>query len=410
MFNIKGFLCFTYTALFKAKGTHYRLTPKRTLWVIVFCLVYPLLELLTWAGLLLDEVLFGRYRAEEIRQPVFIIGNPRSGTTFLHRLMAKDTENMLSMRTWEIYFAPSITQRKLLRALSMLDRSLGGLVHKALCTYEQRCQDSLVTHELALWEPEEDEFMLVHIWSSLVTCVFSAVMEEAEAYTHFDTALSPTEKRRIMTFYVRCLQRHLYVHRDSARPKRHYLAKGPALSAKVGTLLEWFPDAKFVYLVRDPVDVIPSYISVIQAQWRALGDPLVEWAGRDYVFDMTRHWYDYPLQCLEQAPQNSYVVVRYEDLVSNPSGTVTHIYRNLGIDLDPRFSQVLSEEADQARHYRSRHHYSPEQMGLGREQIEAEYEDVYERFGLGGEAYPEREQQERPVEATPSADRRAHPR
>lgn len=403
MFNIKGFLYFTHTALLKAKGTHYRLTPKRIFWIIVFYPVYSLLELLIWAGLLLDEVLFGQYRTEEIRQPVFIIGNPRSGTTFLHRLMAKDTETILSMRTWEIYFAPSVTQRKLCKVLSMLDRSLGGPVHKALAAYERRWLDSLVTHELALWEPEEDEFMLVHIWSSLITCVFSAVMKEAEAYTHFDTALSPTEKRRIMTFYTRCLQRHLYAHRNSATRKRHYLAKGPAFSAKVGTLLQWFPDAKFIYLVRDPVDVIPSYISVIQAQWRALGDPLTDWAGRDYVFDMTRHWYDYPLQCLEHAPQDSYVIVRYEDLVSNPAQTVTRIYRHLGIDLDPTFSQVLSEEADKARLYRSRHHYSLEQMGLSREQIEAQYQDVYERFGLRGEAHQEREQQRQPVEATQSA-------
>ena len=116
---------------------------------------------------------------------------------------------------------------------------------------------------------------------------------------------------------------------------------------------------------------------------------------------MARHWYDYPLQCLEHAPQDSYVVVRYEDLVSDPAQTVARIYRHLGIDLDPTFSQVLSEEAHQARHYRSRHHYSLEQMGLSREQIEAQYQDVYERFGLRGEAYQEREQQRPPVEATP---------
>jgi hypothetical protein len=118
---------------------------------------------------------------------------------------------------------------------------------------------------------------------------------------------------------------------------------------------------------------------------------------------MTRHWYDYPLQCLEHAPQNSYVVVRYEDLVSDPAQTVARIYRHLGIDLNPAFSQVLSEEADKARLYRSRHHYSLKQMGLSREQIEAQYQDVYERFGLHGESYQEREQR-RPVEATPSTD------
>jgi hypothetical protein len=389
-FDVRGFLSFMHTGLFKTKGTNYPMTPKRVGWALVFLICFPLLELCTWLGFLLDNLFFAPYKDQEIHEPVFIIGNPRSGTTLLHRLMAQDRRNFLTMQMWEIFFAPSITQRVATNVLCALDRLVGRPAYKLLCSLEKSCQEGLVTHQLALQAPEEDEFILLHAWSSLIGCLFSAVMDRAIAYTRFDTDIPPREKRRIMTYYRRCLQRHLHAHRGRVAPDVHYLAKSPATTPKIDTFYEWFPDAKFIYLVRSPSEMIPSYISVIDLQWRVIADPPTPWASRDYVLDMARHWYTYPLERLARAPEDSYAIVRYDDLVRDPRGTVVDIYIRLGLEMSPAYAETLRQEAERSRRFRSRHRYSLAQWKLTRKQIVDRFRDVFERFGFDTSVPPER--------------------
>ena len=379
-FNWSGFARFSRNALLRCRGTHYRLTPRRVTRAVAFYTMYPLLESLTWAGLTLDELFFRGYRSEKVREPVFIIGNPRSGTTFLHRLLARDVANFYTMRTWEILLAPSIVQRRVWRALSWLDDRLGAPLKAAIRSLERRVHDDLVTHRLTLADPEEDEFLLLHIWSSLTISVFSAVMEDAAAYARFDRALPRTERQRIMSFYVQCVQRHIHAHGLS--DGRHYLAKNPNFSPKIDSIRRAFTDAKFIYLVRNPLDVIPSYTSLLDLQWRILADPLDKWAARDLVLDMARSWYSYPLERLAEAPPERYAIVRYDELVVDTEETVLRMYERLGLQVDPCFARILREEAERERSYVSRHHYSLEDMGLTTDQIVCAFRDVFERFNF----------------------------
>lgn len=379
-FNCSGFVRFSRNALLSWKGTHYRLTPRRIGWAALFYTLYPLLEVLTWAGLKLDDVFFRGYRREEVREPVFIIGNPRSGTTFLHRLLARDVGNFHTMKAWEILFAPSIVQRRLWRIIEMLDDRLGTPVQAGIKSLERRLAKELVTHRLALEDPEEDEFLLMHIWSTITINHFSAVMDEAAAYTRFDRALPSGERKRIMAFYKGCVQRHAYAHGLS--DGRHHLCKSPGFTPKIESIWLAFPDARFIYLVRNPLDVIPSYTSLLDLQWRILADPLEKWAARDFVLDMARCWYAYPLERLAEAPPERYAIVRYEDLVSDTEQTVLRMYEQLGLQVGPGFAEVLREEAERERSYVSRHHYSLEDMDLTPEQLVCTFGDIFERFSF----------------------------
>lgn len=393
-FNFKDFGTFTYKALFKSKGTNYRLVPRRIGWLVLFYALYPLWELAIWLGFLMDEIFFSGYRQEEIEEPVFIVGNPRSGTTFLQRLLARDDQTFDSMRTWEMFFAPSVTVRKIVRCISALDRRLGSPLHRALGMLEESWQEDNVMHRVALRAPEEDEYLLLHIWSNLKIWLFAGMLEEAAPYTYFDTAMPDEEKKRILDFYKGCLQRHLHAH---GIENRHYLAKNPHYTPMIDTLYSYFPDAKIIYLARNPLDMIPSYVNMKDFEWKVTGDPVEDYACRDYILDMAQHWYTYPLERLEQAPLDSYIVINFNDLVGNAGRTVREIYDWFGFELTPAFARVLRTATERARDHESDHEYSLQEMGLTREEIVEKYKTVFERFGFDtrdGRGEPEEERQE----------------
>jgi hypothetical protein len=377
-FNFRGFFRFTY--LWLSNG---RWTPRRIGILAAFYLVYPLLELAVRLGFLLDNLFFPGHRQEQVTAPVFIVGNPRSGTTFLHRLIAKDSSRFTTMKMWQILFSPSISQRRVIGGLATIDRWLGGPVRKRLDRTEQGWQEQNVMHEVSLREPEEDDYLLLHIWSALTIGLSAGLLGEAIRYTYFDTALPRAERDRIMGFYRDCLRRHLYADRRArGNQRRTYLAKNPALCPKLDTVFRHFPDAKVIYLVRSPLEMLPSYVDMMVFSWRVLGIPVEDNALRDYLIEMSRHWYTHPLERLETAPAESHVIVKYDDLVRAPEETVRKIYDRFGFDLGPAFEKVLQEEANRARRYKSRHDYSPEASGLTRQQILDTYPDIFERFGF----------------------------
>jgi hypothetical protein len=380
-FDWYSFSRFVYLGLFKCKGKHYRQTPRRFALFAGVCSLYVLLEAAVWSGFLLDEILFRDYRRQDIRQPVFIVGNPRSGTTFLYHVLAQDTCNFTCTHTWETVLAPSVTMRKVCQVLAALDRRLGDSWQRQLDLWEERLHQEVSMHKFGLRTPEEDEHFHLHTCSAVEMWLFTALMEGAVPLTYF-SMLPDREKERIMGYYVRCVQPHLYAHRADPNVGPRYLAKNPYSSARIGALYERFPDAKFIYLARNPLDMIPSWIHSVAYGWRIAGGTPDPYGSRDYVLDMAEHWYRYPLQCLERAPQDSHVIVKFNDLVSDVESTVRDIYCRLGLETSEPLLQAAQKAAERSRRHRSAHKYSLEEMGLTREQIVERLADLFERFGF----------------------------
>jgi hypothetical protein len=376
-------LRFCRRALLETKDTNRRLTPRRLAWTLLAYAFYPPFELATWGSLWLDELFHPGYRQQEVREPVFIIGNPRSGTTFLHRLMTRDERTFACMHTWEIFVAPSIVSQRFVKALGALDRRLGYPFQKAMAGLEGRWQDRNVMHLQAMCVPDEDEALLLHSFGSVLIWSFTAMLDDARAFTFYDQRVPHAQRMAQMSFYKRCLQR--YLHSDGRHPEvaqRHYLSKNPAFTSRIDTLLEQFPDARFVYLARNPLDMIPSMVSITKFVWTLVGDPVEYGSLHDYVIELAKHGYHYPLERLQGLDRGRYVVVRFDDLTRDVGQTVRGIYRRFGLEMSPEYARLLDEETERARGYRSRHHYSLEALGLSRERILSECADVFDRFGF----------------------------
>jgi hypothetical protein len=345
-------------------------SPRRLAVALGFLVLYPLLELSVWLGFAMDAIFFRRFRDEPVAAPVFIIGNFRSGTTFMHRLLARDAERFTTMRMWEILFAPSIAQRRLVQAAIAIERRLGGPLAKLLARVERRWHQVHVMHRVSLGEPEEDEYLLLHVFSALTVGLSSGLLDQARPYAFFDSALPPGRRRRIMVFYKRCVQRHLLAHGAGSK---HYLAKNPALTPKLATALEHFPDAKFILMVRDPLEVVPSFHSLMKFSWRAIGVPTGGSGPRDFLIEMQRHWYQHPRAAASALPASRIAVVDYDALVADPPRVVKSIYEQFGFEMTPGFAATLRAEAGRAGAHRSRQGCELAELGLDRERLAAEF-------------------------------------
>jgi len=374
-YNFRLFWRAFYCSFFAAQGTPARLTRKRAIFLLLFYMVWPLGSLVHWFCFFLDDIFFPAHKTHPIEKPLFILGNLRSGSTFLHRLLSRDTETFTSLTIWDIYLTPSVIQKKITQFFSRLDNKLGGHLHRLLYGFDRRTLGKFKIHPISFFQPEEDENILFHIWDSFWVSFLFPFMDELPNYQHFDEALLPEHKRRIMAFYKSMLQRHMY-----ATGKKYYVAKAPAFSAKIETLAEFFPEARIIYLARNPLDMLPSTISWINYARRVFTQPKETYLYLDEIVDFTQHWYYHPLKYLDSHPSPRHLILKYDDLIQRPEHVLHSFYEQFGYPDKPGLHDIVDQAVKETLSFHSDHIYSYEEMGFTRQQIIELYSDIFERF------------------------------
>lgn len=181
-----------------------------------------------------------------------------------------------------------------------------------------------------------------------------------------------------MRFYRSMLQRHLFAHGSSLT----LLSKNPAFTPKIASLLQWFPDARFINLARNPLETMPSMMNYMAAGWKISCDPLEAYPHKKEFFEILNYYYKYPVEYFQDKPGRC-AFLRYEDMVSDPKQTIGEVYAFLGMEISQEFNQVVVEASEKARQYRSRHIYSMVKMGLTADQIKNSFQEVFALYEFG---------------------------
>lgn len=355
-------------------------TVRRVVVMIGFVPVFLGAQFVHWLGFLLDELLFRGYRRIEVRQPMFIVGVPRSGTTLLHRVLAKDTQRFTTFNLGELLLAPSISERVFWGALGWIDRRLGRPVARLFAWLERSFLGGLdAIHFSSLAEPEEDYFALLPVFACFLLILPFPGSKKVWQLARFDTSLDADERRRIMAFYKGCLQRHLYIH----GPDKILLSKNPSFTSMIGSLRETFPDCRVICNVRTPLETVPSLLSSMREGTRFFYGERHEDVLRDRLTDMVRHYYEHSLGTLPFWPPEQHVFVKMGDLEKQLQPTVERIYRRFELPLSEPYRAALEEEHRRALAYRSRHQYSLNEFGIDPSHIVEDHRYVFEYFDFG---------------------------
>lgn len=350
--------------------------PGRNRALFKLLILTPPLSLFHALCFVLDYVFFPALWRQQVKNPVFIVGHARSGTTLMHRLMAADGERFSYFYYWEMFF-PALTQRAVVRGVAWLDKTLlGSVIEGRLRAWDEKTfGPHRHIHEQGLWIPEEDQFVMNGAFVSQQWAVEMPIMHEVDIF-HVDE-LSPQRKQRWMRHYKECVKRQLIYNGGN----KVHLSKNPSMSGWVNALLETFPDAKIVVMVRDPMQCVPSALRMMESSWK-----FKKWS-KDQIAEslaaLTRisfESFEFPVAALEKRSDTPHCFVDYRDLTANPKQTVEAVYAKLGLTLSDEYSSYLTSQEKREKKHKSKFKYDLKYYAVTPTQIETELEEFYQRY------------------------------
>lgn len=268
-----------------------------------------------------DRILQSRKRgAAKIMAPIFIIGHPRSGTTYLHYLMAQDQQ-----------FAFCKLYQGLTPELFMtFGHGIKWMVRKS--APNKRPMDNL---KLDVDLPVEEEFSLACLNGASFAGGFffpNNLPDYLKRYVTFEAGSN--YKRKWQSAHDSLLKRL-----QATNPDKQLLLKSPANAARIEAILEQYPDAKFIYIHRNPVEVFSSSIKLYESILPALSFQNVnETKLLEFILSKYEGIQKAYLNQRQLIKPDNLVEVSYEELQANNIDCLRKIYIALSL---PGFESAL---------------------------------------------------------------------
>jgi hypothetical protein len=279
-------------------------------------------------------------RIEE--DPIFVIGHWRSGTTLLHELLVLDARHTYP-DTYDC-FAPN----------HFLISGWFARPTLSLLMPKRRPMDNME----AGWDrPQEDEFALccLGVPSPYLTLAFPNHPPQYQEYLDLESVSPQGRKRwkRGLRWFLKSL---------TIRTPKRIVLKSPPHTSRVKILLEMFPRARFIHIVRNPYVLFPSTMNLWKRLYRDEGLQVPKFEGlEEHVFQTFERMYEVFERDEALIPPGQLCEVRYEDLVANPVERMRTVYENLDLgNFEAVRPAIEAYFADKADYQTNRYELAPE--------------------------------------------------
>ncbi len=283
--------------------------------------------------------------ATPVRKPLIIVGLPRTGTTFLHHLLAS-APDARTLPMWQVARPfPPPTGPDTRRA----DNA------KLVRRMRQTLPEFATKHDTGNDAPEE----CMHVMNLAFFAWTYWSMSGLPGYREWWWQADPTPAYRVWSDVLRFEQ--------SVNPSPRFVLKSPSHTAHLDALLAAEPDARLVFTHRDPRSVVPSFASLLRTMRRTvfLREHLDLPALGTEVLDQLGRTADRARELRRTLPADRIVDVPFDELRQDPIAVVERVHRHFDLPWDDTTRATIDNAArSKADRKASGHRYTAEEFGL----------------------------------------------
>jgi LPS sulfotransferase NodH len=302
---------------------------------------------------------------ERIEVAGIILGLPRTGSTIFHRLLAS-SPGMTAMRWYELQnFAPfpgetpgDPTGRRAY-AQAMIDGWLS--VSPELASI----------HPLDPDAPDEEILVLGQMFVSTMVEGMTFVPSFARWLNGYDQSRGHEDLKTILKY----LQ-----WQEPARRGRKWVLKSPSNLPYAEVAANAFPEALLIMTHRDPVQTVPSYVSM-QAALYKLSSSLTDQEVGAFWFPRLVDWMRRFEAARARIGEDRFIDIDYRAVTREPLAQAERVLARMGVPVDDKVEAALAEfMAGNTREQRPMHDYSLARFGLDEAAILREFAEYRARY------------------------------
>jgi hypothetical protein len=303
------------------------------------------------------------FNIEEIRKihieqaPLFVIGHWRSGTTHLHNLLNLDAR----------FTCPTAYQALFPR--HFVFSQIGGAIFDLIAPRKRPMDDVAFSSKV----PHEDEFALAADCGVSPYTILWFPRTKDRPYSELDHQRLPSHAlEEWKQSFI------LFLKKLTLSEEGRIVLKSPPHLGRMATILEIFPEAQFVHIVRNPY-------AVYRSMWKLWNDSLayscLQAADRETIDELILSWYEELFSLFErdrdQVPQGALHEMKYEDLEEKPLETMQSIYETLGLSGFEPVRDKMVAYLESIKNYQKNPHQFDE---ASREKVAKRWRFTFERY------------------------------
>ena len=299
-----------------------------------------------------------------IEKPVFILGLPRTGTTFLQNLLFRN-DQFRHLHYWEqVAIGPQPTHKNLQD--NYIIKSCVSFVEKL----KTITPEFFIAHEINPYGPEECNGLMERNFTSIIYFMFRNIPSYMEWFQAHDMTETYDYHKQQLQF----LGYHF--------SKKQWVLKAPVHLFFLEYLFKTYPDARIVHLHRDPLEVIPSMASLVVISRQIHSNHVSVQETANQILDWVRKIITNSIAFRDETDSDQFLDLAYTDLVKDPLNTINQIYKWLGVDINNEIQSDISSWLENSKRKRvgKAHHYSLEQFNLTEKIIQNEFNHYYDQY------------------------------
>lgn len=326
-----------------------------------------LINLINWPFRTYEKLFINkRYLKAKIeKDPIFIIGHWRSGTTHLHNILCQDPQ-MAYTTTFQSVFPDTLFNKAGRFIFEGFARILIPGTRKG---------DNV---RLGTTLPQEEEFALgdktpicfYYFW--MFPRSLKKFYNQFVRFNKIDVSMIGSWKRDYQLLISKAIKN---------TGRNRFLSKNPPNTARIKVLLDMFPNARFIHIHRNPVEVYLSTRNFFDKMLPHLQLQSIEASVMEaHIFELYKDLMNDYLSQKDLIPKGHLVEISFESLENDPDTCIRNLYKDLNLSGFDQSQAYIKKYLNKMQSYqKNKHHITADLM----EKIQTEWGFAMKEWGYG---------------------------